>query len=261
MTKGNGGFAHRRQHIGIAYADVRRAGGGGVRLLHRVGPRHARVLRCRCSRSRSRRCSRDAAAAATRRAISWLAPTRSARKHCVRRARSPRRRRPRSRGALAAYLGQLVPLVQSEAGQIRALKRPPGAARDRLMLSQYLAALGQVVGGISPARGGGASSGDAQAIASVEATLRASPAAALAARYGLRSCGTPGADGRLTRARVTAPCTVCGQMPEDLSLGEAAAALGVSVDTLRRWDREGPDQDHPRRPQPPARARRRRCSV
>ncbi len=28
-------------------------------------------------------------------------------------------------------------------------------------------------------------------------------------------------------------------MTKHLSLGEAAAALGVSVDTLRRWDREG----------------------
>lgn len=28
-------------------------------------------------------------------------------------------------------------------------------------------------------------------------------------------------------------------MADDLSLGEAAAALGVSVDTLRRWDRAG----------------------
>ena len=28
-------------------------------------------------------------------------------------------------------------------------------------------------------------------------------------------------------------------MPNELSLGEAAAALGVSVDTLRRWDRKG----------------------
>lgn len=29
------------------------------------------------------------------------------------------------------------------------------------------------------------------------------------------------------------------QMPQDLSLGEAAKQLGVSVDTLRRWDRAG----------------------
>ena len=28
-------------------------------------------------------------------------------------------------------------------------------------------------------------------------------------------------------------------MAEELSLGEAAAVLGVSVDTLRRWDRQG----------------------
>jgi molybdopterin-binding protein len=28
-------------------------------------------------------------------------------------------------------------------------------------------------------------------------------------------------------------------MPAELSLGEAAAAIGVSVDTLRRWDRKG----------------------
>jgi molybdopterin-binding protein len=28
-------------------------------------------------------------------------------------------------------------------------------------------------------------------------------------------------------------------VPRDLSLGEAASALGVSVDTLRRWDRAG----------------------
>ena len=29
------------------------------------------------------------------------------------------------------------------------------------------------------------------------------------------------------------------QMPGDLSLGEAAKAIGVSADTLRRWDRSG----------------------
>jgi molybdopterin-binding protein len=32
---------------------------------------------------------------------------------------------------------------------------------------------------------------------------------------------------------------VPGQGHRDLSLGEAAAAIGVSVDTLRRWDRAG----------------------
>lgn len=95
-------------------------------------------------------------------------------------------------GALAAYLGQVVPLVQSEAGQIRALKRPAGGtAQDRLMLSQYLAALGQVVVAYRQLEAA-ARRGDTQAIATVEATLRANPAATLAASYGLRSCGTPG---------------------------------------------------------------------
>jgi molybdopterin-binding protein len=32
---------------------------------------------------------------------------------------------------------------------------------------------------------------------------------------------------------------VPGTGPEDLALGEAASALGVSVDTLRRWDKVG----------------------
>lgn len=33
-------------------------------------------------------------------------------------------------------------------------------------------------------------------------------------------------------------------MPEDLTLGEAAKAIGVSVDTLRRWDRAGKLHTH-----------------
>jgi molybdopterin-binding protein len=32
---------------------------------------------------------------------------------------------------------------------------------------------------------------------------------------------------------------VPGHKPPDLTLGEAASAIGVSVDTLRRWDRAG----------------------
>ena len=95
-------------------------------------------------------------------------------------------------GALASYLGQLVPLVQSESDQLRALKRPPGNVQDRQTLSQYFAALGQVVAAYRQLEAA-ARSGDSQSVASVEATLRASPAAGLAASYGLRACGTPGA--------------------------------------------------------------------
>jgi molybdopterin-binding protein len=34
------------------------------------------------------------------------------------------------------------------------------------------------------------------------------------------------------------------RMPRDLSLGEAAKAIGVSADTLRRWDRSGKLKSH-----------------
>ena len=94
--------------------------------------------------------------------------------------------------ALSAYLGELVPLLQSEADQIRGLDHPTGGtAQDRRTLSQYLTALGQVVASYRQLEAA-AKRGDAQAIASVEATLRANPASDLAASYGLRSCGTPG---------------------------------------------------------------------
>ncbi|MHB8531938.1 MAG: TOBE domain-containing protein [Solirubrobacteraceae bacterium] len=35
-----------------------------------------------------------------------------------------------------------------------------------------------------------------------------------------------------------------GQSEKDMALGEAAAAIGVSVDTLRRWDRAGRLKSH-----------------
>jgi hypothetical protein len=93
--------------------------------------------------------------------------------------------------ALAVYLGQLVPLVQSEDDQLRALRRPPDNARDSATLTSYYNALAQTVASYrqleAAARGG-----DTQTVTDVEATLRASPIAALAASYGLKSCGTPG---------------------------------------------------------------------
>lgn len=92
---------------------------------------------------------------------------------------------------LAAYLTAVVPVVQSEADQLRALRFPPGTARDRATLSSYLAAIAQVAADYRQLEAA-AKRGDSQAVSDLEATLRASPAATLAAGYGLRSCGTPG---------------------------------------------------------------------
>jgi hypothetical protein len=94
-------------------------------------------------------------------------------------------------GALAVYLGQLVPLVQSEANQLRALKRPADNAHDRATLTAYYNALAQIVANYGQLEAA-ARRGDTQSVTDIEATLRASPAAALAASYGLQTCGTPG---------------------------------------------------------------------
>ncbi len=81
--------------------------------------------------------------------------------------------------------------MQSETDQLRALKRPGGSAHDRATLTAYLTALGQVAAAYRQLEAA-ARRGDAQTVANVEATLRASPVSGLAASYGLRSCGTPG---------------------------------------------------------------------
>ena len=94
-------------------------------------------------------------------------------------------------GAQAAYLAEVVPLLQSEADQLRALKHPSGSAHDRATLTAYFTALGEVVAAYRQLEAA-ARRGDAQTVAAVEATLRTSPVAGLAASYGLRSCGTPG---------------------------------------------------------------------
>lgn len=94
-------------------------------------------------------------------------------------------------GALAAYLGQLVPLVQSEAKQLRALKRPPGNAHEAATLTAYYGALAQIVANYRQLEAA-ASRGDTQTVTDIEATLRANPGAGLAASYGLQTCGTPG---------------------------------------------------------------------
>jgi hypothetical protein len=90
--------------------------------------------------------------------------------------------------ALAAYLAQLLPVVRSEAHQLGALRRPPGTAAEQAMLARYLQAVRQTVTDYATLAAA-AQQDDAQGITSAEATLRSSPVAALAAGYGLTSCG------------------------------------------------------------------------
>ena len=93
--------------------------------------------------------------------------------------------------ALSQYLAKVLPIVQSEASQIRALKRPGG---DPTALERYLSAQAEVVAqyGRRPAP---AQPGDAQGGARAQAKQQASPVASMAAQYGLHACGTPGGTG------------------------------------------------------------------
>jgi hypothetical protein len=93
--------------------------------------------------------------------------------------------------ALAAYAAQVLPLVRAEATQLRGLRRPTQGAADRAALGSFLTAFGQVVAGYQDLATA-ASAADAAGVARAEASLTGNPVASLAARYGLRSCGTPG---------------------------------------------------------------------
>jgi hypothetical protein len=93
--------------------------------------------------------------------------------------------------ALSQYLGKLVPIVQSEASQISALKRPSGTAQDKAALDHYLGALTNSASDYRDLAAA-AKRGDAQGVSAAEAALRASPIASLAATYGLRACGNAG---------------------------------------------------------------------
>ena len=93
--------------------------------------------------------------------------------------------------ALAGYLANVVPHVQSEADQLRALRRPTQDARDRAALARYLGALARAIVDYRELAAA-AKRGDAQGVASAETALRSSPVASLAASYGLDSCAAPG---------------------------------------------------------------------
>lgn len=93
---------------------------------------------------------------------------------------------------LAAYLSRAAPLVQSQSGQLRALPRPSEDARDRALLTRYLAASARAAGDYA-ALAAAAQRNDAREVLAAEAALRSSPTTALAITYGLRTCGGAGA--------------------------------------------------------------------
>jgi hypothetical protein len=93
--------------------------------------------------------------------------------------------------SLPSYLSDYVPILESEASQLQALRRPPDTARDRATLEHYFAALRQTVAEYRQLAAA-TKSGDQQAVTNAEAALGASPVYSLATGYGLTSCGTPG---------------------------------------------------------------------
>lgn len=93
--------------------------------------------------------------------------------------------------ALATYLDKVVPIVEKEASDTRALPRP---AKDRVLLDRYIAA---VSAGASQYRAleTAAKNGNAEAVAHGLAALRLSPAPALAVQYGLNRCNASAGTG------------------------------------------------------------------
>lgn len=95
-------------------------------------------------------------------------------------------------GNLSDYLARAVPIAGAEAHKIELLQRPGGSARQQAQLNAYLAALRRSVSQLR-ALAAAASHHDAAAASAAEAALRGNPLPRLAADYGLRACGAPGA--------------------------------------------------------------------
>lgn len=92
---------------------------------------------------------------------------------------------------LPTYLAAYVPVLESEASQLEALRRPPDTARGRAILEHYYAALRQTVTEYRQLAAA-AKSGEQDGVTNAEAALGASQVYSLATSYGLSSCGTPG---------------------------------------------------------------------
>jgi hypothetical protein len=105
------------------------------------------------------------------------------------RATAPPAQGAGSLAALASYLQRVLPIVDKEAAELRALPRP---ASGRATLKRYIAA---VTGSAAEygALAAAAARGDRSASDAALAALRADQASALALQYGLTQCaGTAG---------------------------------------------------------------------
>lgn len=85
---------------------------------------------------------------------------------------------------LAAYLSAIMPILQREVSNLKALPRP---AADRALLDRYVSAVAQS-GATYRALAAAARRGDQDGVNQVLAQLEANPASSLAARYGLNQC-------------------------------------------------------------------------
>lgn len=95
-------------------------------------------------------------------------------------------------GGLGKYMAGVLPIVESEVSELRALRPPPESASDRELLERYRTALAATVAQYRQLAAS-ADQGDPQGVADAEAALRASPVDSLALSYGLRTCGNAGA--------------------------------------------------------------------
>ena len=93
--------------------------------------------------------------------------------------------------SLSAYLQKVLPIVEKEGGDTRALPRP---ARDRALLTRYIAAVTAAEQQYRAAAAAAARN-DRAAVAQALSALRSSPATTLARQYGLSRCSAAAGTG------------------------------------------------------------------
>jgi hypothetical protein len=96
-----------------------------------------------------------------------------------------------SAAALSPYLQKVVPIVQKEAADTRALPHP---ARDRALLDRYVAAVTATATQYRRLAAAAARQ-DSAAVSQALAGLRVNPAGTLAAQYGLSQCSASAGTG------------------------------------------------------------------